>query len=52
MYKYCLVSQLNGNPTFSKDRLTLKWEIGSTLGEMRGLSKRVFQLFLELAQIV
>jgi hypothetical protein len=24
MYKYCLVSQLNGNPTFSKDRLTLK----------------------------
>ena len=29
-----------------------KWEIGSTLGDMRGLHKRVFQLGLELDQIV
>jgi len=51
MFNACLVIHLNGNPTLSKDRLT-KVRNGSTLGEMGRLHKRVFQLALELDQIV
>lgn len=51
MFKACLVSQLNGNPTSSKHRLR-KVRNGSTLGEMGRLHKRAFQLDLELDHIV
>ena len=51
IYKYCLVSQLNGNPTLSKDRLT-KVRNGVYFKQDERPPKRELQLVLKLDQVV